>query len=196
MTTRLLSRGLAAMLAVAAASAPGAARAAGGMPQFDFADPLTMSQVFWMAVIFLVLYLLVTYWGLPRVGEILETRRTRIATDLETAQAAKTSADAAMEDMNATTQRAHADAQAEIAAAVAAAKREAAERAEALNRRLDTELGEAEQRIGVARTAAMRALPEVASDTTRTLLAHLLGGGAQPAVEQAVAGALAARGQG
>ena len=64
-----------------------AAAMAEGMPQLDFANPLTTSQVVWGAVIFIVLYLLLSRVGLPRVGAVLEERARHIASDLETAQA-------------------------------------------------------------------------------------------------------------
>ena len=59
------------------------------MPQLDFANPLTTSQVVWGAIIFAVLYVLLSRIGLPKVGEVLEERARHIAADLETAQASK-----------------------------------------------------------------------------------------------------------
>ena len=41
---------------------------AAGMPQLQFNNPLTTGQVFWGAVIFLLLYLLLGRSALPRVG--------------------------------------------------------------------------------------------------------------------------------
>ena len=45
-----------------------------GMPQLDFANPLTTWQVIWGAIIFILFYLLVSRWGLPQVGSVLEMR--------------------------------------------------------------------------------------------------------------------------
>ena len=67
-----------------------------GMPQLDFKTPLTTSQVVWGAIIFVVLYILLSRTGLPMVASVLEERATRIAKDLDEARAAKASADAAM----------------------------------------------------------------------------------------------------
>ena len=72
--------------------APAAARAE-GMPQLDFANPLTTSQVVWGVIIFVVLYILLARIGLPRVAEVIEQRARHIAADLETARASKTRAD-------------------------------------------------------------------------------------------------------
>ena len=76
--------GLAAVLL----SLPDAARAAeGGMPQLDFGNPLTVSQVVWGAVIFLALYLVFANWGLPLVASVLDERDARINGDLDVARA-------------------------------------------------------------------------------------------------------------
>ena len=73
---------------------PAVARAE-GMPQLDFANPLTTSQVVWGVIIFAVLYVLLARIGLPKVGEVIEQRARHIAADLETAQKSKAQADAA-----------------------------------------------------------------------------------------------------
>jgi len=182
------------LLAAAQAATEPAHEAKGGMPQLDFANPLTTAQVVWLAIIFVVLYLLLSRWALPQVGAVLEQRASRIQGDLEAAQSAKASADAAVLDLTAATRQAQATAQAEIAGAVAAANEAASAQAATLNARLEVQLAEAEQRIGAARAAAMGALRNVAADTASAVVARLVG--SQPApgmVEQAVDAALAAR---
>ena len=72
---------------LAALLLPPAAARAEGMPQLDFANPLTTSQVVWGAIIFALLYVLLSRIGLPKVGAVLEERARHIAADLETAQA-------------------------------------------------------------------------------------------------------------
>lgn len=166
----------------------------GGMPQLDFANPLTISQVVWLAIIFFVLYLLLSRWALPQVGEVLEMRANRIQADLEAAQAAKAQGDAAVAELTAATREAQATAQAEIAGAVATATDAAAAQAATLNARLEAQLADAEQRINAARTSAMGALRSVATDTASAVVSRLVGTTpAADAVERAVDGALAAR---
>src|SRR3954467_6252899 len=53
-----------------------------GMPQLDFKNPLTISQVVWGAIICGVLYVLASRVALRKVGEVLEERASRIAADL------------------------------------------------------------------------------------------------------------------
>ncbi len=174
-----------------------AAALAEGMPQLDLKNPLTLDQVGWGAVIFLIFFLLCWLWGLPQVSRVLEQRAGTIADDLDTARSVKAEADAAVREMSEATARSRAEAQAAINAAVNAAKQEAAERNAALDAQLEGRLREAEQSIAAARAAAMRALRGVAIDTATALVARLTAGAADPGrIERAVGEALAARGQG
>jgi F-type H+-transporting ATPase subunit b len=185
-----------ALPSLALLAMPAAAHAA-GMPQLDFANPLTLTQVYWGAAIFIVLYVLASRVGLPKVGAVIEQRAANIAADLQAAQAQKAQADAAVADLTATIQRSRAEAQAAINQAVDLAKAEAAQQAAALNARLEQQLKAAEARINEARGAAMQALHQVATDTATTVIARLTGAAPDPRhVDRAVAAALSARGQG
>lgn len=185
------------LLAAFLLSLPAAARAAGGMPQLDFANPLTTSQVVWGAIIFFVLYILASRFALPKVGEVLEERASRIAADLQTAQAAKLKSDAAVAEMTEATAKARADAQATINAELDKAKARVAEQAAVLNERLERQLADAETQIVAARNAAMGALRQVATSTAVTVVTRLTGMSPDDArVDAAVGGALNARGLG
>ena len=165
----------------------------GAMPQLDFANPLTLAQVVWMAIIFGLLYYLLARYALPQVSQVLENRAHRIAGDLETAGAAKAQADAAAHEVSESSRRATAEAQAAIADAMAKAKAEANEQARAADASLNEQLAAAEQRIAAARTAAMGALREVAADTTGAVVSRLTGRPADTAaVDAAVGRAMAA----
>ncbi len=122
-----------------------------GMPQLNFKSPLTTSQVVWGAIIFVLLYVLLSRWALPKVGSVMEERRSRIAGDLDTAHGAKAQADAAVAELTEATRRARSEAQASVAAATQQAKAEAATQAAAANEKLDAQLVEAEGRIAAAR---------------------------------------------
>ena len=145
------------------------------MPQLNFGNVLVTSQVVWLVFIFAALYLLLSRWALPQVASVLEHRSARIGADLDAAHVAKAESDAAIAEVQEATRRANTEAQAAIANAMATAKSEAAEQARQANERLDTQLAEAEQRIGAARTAAMGALRDVATETAEAVLQRLTG---------------------
>jgi len=165
-----------------------------GMPQLNFANVLTTSQVVWMAVVFVAFYLLLSRWALPQVASVLEMRASSIAGDLDVARQSKAEADAAVREVAEATRRANAEVQARIAEAVAHAKAEAAAVAEASNRRLDEQLQVAEAQIAAASQSAMGALRQVASQTAGSVVDRLTGRPAEPQViDAAVDSALAAR---
>src|SRR5689334_9879742 len=66
----------------------------GGFPPFQ--KESFPSQLFWLAICFALLYVLMARVALPRIGSIIEARRSRIEGDLAEANRLKTSADDAM----------------------------------------------------------------------------------------------------
>jgi F-type H+-transporting ATPase subunit b len=181
-------------LATALMALPFAAMAE-GMPQMDFKNPLLLSQVWWGMAIFAVLYIVASRVALPKVGEVLEERASKIAADLEAAQASKTKADADAAESMAAIAKARSEAQAAINAALETAKAAAATQAAALNERIEKQLGDAETQIAQARAAALGALREVATDTANTVVTRLTGRAPDTGrLSQAVGFALAARG--
>ncbi|CAA9240221.1 MAG: hypothetical protein AVDCRST_MAG27-1495 [uncultured Craurococcus sp.] len=190
----LLSLATLPAMAQVASEHPGATSSA-GMPQLDFGNPWTIAQVVWMLIIFGALYYVMARYALPQVEGVLEARRARIEGDLESAQAAKQRADAAMAEHQSATAKARAEAQAAIAAATQKAQGEAAARAEALNAKLAAQIEAAERQIASARDNAMGALRQVATDTADALVTRLIGRSDSAAVAKAVERELAARGQ-
>ena len=181
-------------LAVALLTLPAAAMAE-GMPQMDVHNPLLLSQVWWGIAIFVVLYILASRVALPKVGEVLDERASKIAADLEAAQASKSKADAGAQEAMTAIAKARSDAQSAINAALDTAKAQAASQAAAMNERIEKQLSDAETQIAQARAAAMGALREVATDTASTVVTRLTGRAPDAAqLSQAVGFALAARG--
>ena len=164
---------------------------AAGMPQLDFANPLTKWQVIWGAVIFILLYLMLSRSALPRVASVLEHRRGRIDGDLEAAREAKSEADRAVEMLRQERRDAAAKAQANLDRVIAEARAQALVRTREMNARLETELAAAEAQIGAERQRAMGSVRTIAADTAQLLVERVTG---QPAdrrlVESHVEGSL------
>jgi F-type H+-transporting ATPase subunit b len=168
-----------------------------GMPQLDFKTPLTISQVVWGAIIFVVLYLLLSRTGLPMVESVLQERAAKISKDLDEARAAKAGADAGMMQADQATAKARAESQSAINAALDEAKKAAAAQSETLNARLERQLQDSEAQIAQARAAAMSALRQVATETAATVVTRLTGTAPDAGrLDSAIGSALAARGIG
>ncbi len=143
------------------------------MPQFD---PSTFTpQLFWLAVTFAALFFAMSRHALPRISDILETRRQRIGDELEKAQALKAEA----EQVAAEYEMALAEARDKAAAALKQAGNdmaaEALRRHESFGKELAVRTGEAEQRIAAARDEAIGSIKTVAEETAGAATAKLIG---------------------
>jgi len=173
----------------------GTAHAESNMPQMDFSNPLNGSQVVWLVILLVVLYLILSRWALPGVGGILADRAQRIQGDLDAAHASKVEADAAVAELHEAIRSARDEANAEVNRATEAAKAQAARQAAELATRLDAQLAEAEAEIAAARAQAMTAIRPIAKETAGVLMARLTGSAVDDAqLTRGVEGALATRG--
>ena len=163
------------------------------MPQFEQVHTYA-SQIFWLAVCFVGLYLIMWKVVLPRFAEVLEARQNRIDDDLERARKSAQEA----EEVLAAYEKALADARsqahdvvAEVAARVAT---EAAARNQALSDTIAAAAAEAERRIDAARREALGNVRGIAIEVSRATIAQLAGGATvgdadiERAVEAAIQG--------
>ncbi len=164
------------------------------MPQLDFRNPLLTSQILWGAVIFVVFYLLVSRWGLPKVDSILEMRARTIEADLDRARESKLQADIAVAELANARQQASAQSQAAVAEATRHAKTQADAQTAEQDARLDARLAESEKQIHQARTAALGSIGQVATETAVAVVERLTGHADEARVQQAVGAILAERG--
>lgn len=161
----------------------------GGFPPFQ--SETFASQLVWLAIAFVLLYVLMAKLALPRVGSIIESRQKRIADDLANATRLKGESDAAF----AAYEKAMADARSR-AQAIANETRErqaaeAAARRKTLEGELNTRLADAEKTIAATKQAAMGNVRTIAEDAARAIVERLIGVAPnEKAVAAAVADAL------
>jgi F-type H+-transporting ATPase subunit b len=133
------------------------------------------SQVAWLALSFVLLYVLMSRIALPRVGAIIADRGRRIADDLKAAQGLKEQSEAA----NAAYEKALTDARARAQSiANATRERQAAEAQESqkhIEGQLHERLAAAERSIAATRTAAMTNVRTIAADTAAAIVERLIG---------------------
>lgn len=163
------------------------------MPQFDTSTFLP--QLFWLAVIFALLFVIMRRHALPRISDILEARQLRITSDLEKAGGLKEEADQVMADYEKALAETRAQATALIKQAGEEMAAESAKRQQAIAADLAAKTKAAEARIAAAKDEALAGLKAVAADTARAATAKLIGIEPQAAqVQQAVAKAMGGRG--
>ncbi|MSO64451.1 MAG: F0F1 ATP synthase subunit B' [Alphaproteobacteria bacterium] len=143
------------------------------MPQLDISTFLP--QIFWLAVTFIVLYVVLSRRVLPKIGDVIEARAKRIANDLEAAEALKRESELAIKTYEAALAKARANAQVVIAEAKAAMATDAAKRLAELDDRLDREATAAEQRIESARDRAKTEVRLVAQEAAISITRRLVG---------------------
>jgi F-type H+-transporting ATPase subunit b len=160
------------------------------MPQLDVST--YAPQLFWLAVTFIVLYLLMSKLGLPRVSGVIEARRKRIDDDLARASEIKAEAEAAMAAYQRTLAEARAQAQATVRERTDRFAAEAAERQRQVAAALSEQTKAAEQQIAAAKERAFADIRNVAVEAARSITEKLTGAAADetklgPAVDRAIA---------
>jgi F-type H+-transporting ATPase subunit b len=148
------------------------------------------SQLFWLTVTFVALYLLMSRLALPRIGAILEQRRQHIADDLGEAQRLKSESESTL----AAYEKALADARARAQAIAGETHQrlaaEGEERRKTLEAELNARLAEAEETIAATKADAMANVRDIAIDAAGTIIERLIGSSAPPAAVTAAVDAV------
>jgi F-type H+-transporting ATPase subunit b len=156
-------------------------------PPFD--QQTFPSQLFWLALTFVALYLLMSRIALPRIDSILERRRACIAGDLAEASRLKGESDAAI----ASYEKSLADARGRAQALVNESRQRQAAEAEAQRKTLDATLNariaQAESGIAQTKSAAMVNVRGIATEAAAAIVERLIG--IAPASRDDVADAVA-----
>ena len=166
-------------LALTVAAGTGAASAA-TLPQLD--HEFYASQVIWLAISFVILYVVMWRFALPRISHILEERQDRIEGNLERAETIRREAQVTAEAYDKAVSEARAAAQSVIATARDRMAADAAAHHAKLGQRLAAEIAEAEGRILEAKQEAMAHLRDVAVEVTSTAAERLAGERVDPRV--------------
>ena len=169
----------------ATTEAHGGAHDSGVFPPFD---PATFpSQLLWLAITFGALYVLMSKVALPRIGSILENRKSIVDADLAAADASRQKTDAAIAAYETALANARSKAQGianetrEKIQADLAAKRSAVETD------LSAKVAEAETRIAATKRDALTHVDEIASETAQTVVGQIIGDVSADSVRAAVA---------
>ena len=157
----------------------------GAFPPFD--AHTFASQLLWLVIAFVALYVLMSRWALPRVGGIIERRQQRISGDVAEAGRLKQESEAAL----AAYEKDLADARARAQGIANETRDKQSAAAEARRKTLEDELNariaESEKSIAATKQAAMSNVRGIAEDAARAIVERLAG---QAPSEQAVSEAV------
>lgn len=153
--------------------AAAAEAASAGLPQFD--PTYFASQVFWLAIVFGLLYLLLSQALLPKLGGVIQARATKLQGDIDAA--AKANAEA--QDALAGYEKALAGARHQARVAADAARADAAasraKASAAAEAQLAGRLSAAEDRLAAERSQSLAAARDAAADVAREIVAKVAG---------------------
>ena len=143
------------------------------MPQLDIST--FTPQLVWLAIWFVVLYLLMAKLALPRIARAMEARRRRREDDLARAAQLKAEADEASAAYQKTLAEARAQAQSTIKEASDRLAADAAQQQRALAATLAEQIEAAERRIAATKEQALAEVRGIAVDVGRSIVEKLTG---------------------
>jgi F-type H+-transporting ATPase subunit b len=149
------------------------------------------SQLFWLVLTFIALYLLMSRIALPRIGGIIAAREGRVSADLGEAQRLKGES----EDAIAAYEKSLAEARGRAQTLANGAREQEAAAAEAKRKELDgvlnARIADAEKGIAERRTSALAGIEAIAAEAATAIVERLTGRAPEgTAVGQAVASVL------
>jgi F-type H+-transporting ATPase subunit b len=134
-----------------------------------------VSQLVWLAITFVLLYLLVAKVALPRVGGIFAARRERVESDIAQARRLREEADAALAAYEKALADAHSRGRAIASETHTRLAAEAEARRKALEAELNAKLAEAEKAIAATKQAAMANVRGIAAEAAAAIVERLIG---------------------
>jgi F-type H+-transporting ATPase subunit b len=143
------------------------------MPQLDPA--FFVPQLFWLAVSFVALYVLMKWVAIPRVARALDARQGQRDSDLARASELKAQAEAVLADYRKALATARAEAQATLRQTGERLAAEAAERQRALAGDLAQQIEGAEQRIAALKEQALAEVRSIAAEVGQAVVEKLIG---------------------
>ncbi|HTJ64241.1 MAG TPA: hypothetical protein VL899_10555 [Alphaproteobacteria bacterium] len=144
-----------------------------GMPQLD--PHSYASQLFWLAIFFILVFLFLRFIGLPRVTAIIDERAKTIDSDIAAAELLRAQAGEAEKTYEATMGAAHGEARALLAETYERNQAVLAEQTKQAASVAEREVNQAVKRVESERAAALHSIHEVARGLATDITAKLTG---------------------
>jgi F-type H+-transporting ATPase subunit b len=143
------------------------------MPQLDPAG--FVPQLFWLAVTFFILFVLMRWLAVPQIGRVIEARRQHLDADLGRANALRSEAESVLAAYEQALAAARNEAQSVLRQASERLAAESAERQRQLALSLAEQIEEAERRIAGSRDEALAEVRNIAVEVGQTVVEKLTG---------------------
>lgn len=143
------------------------------MPQLD--SYWIASQLFWLFIAFGFLYFVMVRSALPRLGEVLQDRRERIADDIESAERANKESEAIDVENQQQMRNAKLRAMEIVAEIQKESDNHAATRSAELDKMLQSKMAEAQVSIDKAKKDVLERVKPLSVELTETVLKHVAG---------------------
>jgi len=143
------------------------------MPQLD--PTFYTSQVVWLVITFVALYLVMWRVVVPRISDVLETRRQRIEDNLERAETLKKEAETALKAYEKALANARAEAHGILVEASQRLGEQAAKQEAEVAKKLAARIADSEVEIARAVSAAMGGIRGVAAELAQEASQRLIG---------------------
>lgn len=150
--------------------------AEGGLPQLD--HNTYPSQIFWLAVSFLLLYIIVSRLALPRISQILQRRMRNIDADYSTARKYRREVETLVGEMEEVLAQGRSETQELLRNKHQALQAKISEQQTQAQQEIAADIGEQEQAIDEAKNDALSKVDEMASELIEKCV--VLAGGKKP----------------
>lgn len=163
----------------------------GGLPQLNFGT--YPSQIFWLLVMFVVLYVTFSKVTLPTIGKVIANREEKIKGDLATAEYLRNKAAEIQQAYEQNLEQARAAAVQAVQDVEAASKKKAEDQVAAFRKKSESEVGNAESRMNDVRAKAMDGMTSVAAEVASAAAEKITGIGADMQNAKAIVESLATK---
>ncbi|MEM7774616.1 MAG: F0F1 ATP synthase subunit B' [Pseudomonadota bacterium] len=158
-------------LILAATETAGAKSA--GLPQLN---PETIApQLVWLIITYGLLYLALSWFILPRIGQVIDERRNRIQRDLDEAERLKRETEAAIAGYEQALAEARAKSQAIVKETRDKLSAEIEKERASVEATIEAKIADADARITAMKETAMAEVDAIASDTAGDIVTKLIG---------------------
>ncbi len=145
------------------------------MPQIAQLGEVYASQLFWLAIFFGAIFVVIGLGMLPKIQATVDARDEKIAADLKVAESAREHADSLEEEYRAEMDKSRAEAAKLAAEAKADAAKSTEKAIVKADKAIGTKIDKATAKIAEARAAALAEIESVAADAAQQMVSRVSG---------------------